>query len=358
MSILHIYDGNVYLAYGSNGKFKDFNWCGFPTGGIYALFKDLIAYKFNHQVVVFDNHSFKKDKCGYYKANRSGNSKVIAQSVFLQELLPKSGLQVFSKYGYEGDDLIYNIVENNYKNYDGIVIHTVDMDIAVNIDNSGKVKLSSPTTQSHDVNRSNYEYVVSKEYEVKFNTIVPFKIFMGDVSDNIPKVSSRCYELYNTYLAVLDMVIKKLNGKVNSRNYGSEEIFKVWFNAYKKNLTEEEIKIITMNKYLVYPSLLEEKLMCDSIMNQEEFVKLLNLTGMKKYLKGFNKTFVDLNSSEKKILFDYVDKYKKGFIAVDNGIDVREGIETEKTKNRLEGYASTDESVSKSVYTGSNLGSF
>lgn len=163
-----------------------------PTWGVYGFFKaifDLLKkIKPDAIAVTFDvsKRTFRKEKYEEYKANREAmpdNMKI--QMDLIKEGLEAFSIPVYTKEGFEADDVIGTISkqasELGHKTY----ILTGDQDSFQLIDKKGTVKVLIPSKGEL------VEYDWDKVFEklgIYPNQVIDYKALRGDTSDNIPGI--------------------------------------------------------------------------------------------------------------------------------------------------------------------------
>lgn len=149
----------------------------------------MLQRNYNQQVlVVFDvgkSHKKRIDK-EYKKRILTKEQKELRKTLFedydLMISLLNYVVPVFYKEGYEGDELIYNIIyayRYCFEKYPEFYIHTVDWDLLQLIDKKVKVVLID---SRRIVDEKNFKQVTKFEDTVDF---LLYKILAGDASDNI-----------------------------------------------------------------------------------------------------------------------------------------------------------------------------
>lgn len=169
-----------------------------PTWAVYGFFKaifDLLKQNNNLDdikpdsiAVAFDvsRKTFRLEKFEGYKANReSMPDSLRPQLGLIMEGLKAMNIPIYTKEGFEGDDIIGTISkkasELNHKTY----ILTGDRDSLQLVDKEGKVSVLIPS--KGEILTYNWDRVFEK-MEVYPNQVVDYKALCGDTSDNIPGV--------------------------------------------------------------------------------------------------------------------------------------------------------------------------
>ena len=186
-------------------------WCVF--GFFKAIFELLRNKSFNVDAiaVAFDvsHNTFRVEKYSEYKSNR----KAMPDPMRIQMDLIKQGLEVFkipvyTKEGYEADDVIGTISKKACDLGHNVLILTGDQDSFQLIDEQGCVKVILPS--KGELTTYDWDKVYEK-LEVYPNQIVDYKSLCGDSSDNIPgirgvgsKSAVRLLKEYGTLAGVLE----------------------------------------------------------------------------------------------------------------------------------------------------------
>lgn len=174
---------------------------------------------------------------GEYKGGRSKMPEAMFTAIAdCESILRQSGVSVFSKQGYEADDLIYACVKQAKKQYPGMPIDIVtnDADLLPLVDETVSVFLRSKKgTYAEDpkIEKSKYIQVTPRNYSdvvmglsaysgfaIPYNSILLYKLLRGDPSDNYRRKDiSKMFPptKYN------DMILRMMNDHVNF-----EEIFR------------------------------------------------------------------------------------------------------------------------------------
>lgn len=166
-----------------------------PTWAIFGFFKSIFDMLNNKGLVAPDNiavafdvsrHTFRLEKYDAYKANRETMPDALRpQLSLIMEGLKALNIPIYTKEGFEGDDIIGTISkkakEMGHKTY----ILTGDKDSLQLVDKEGFIKVLIPSKGEL------IEYDWEKVYEkmgVYPNQVIDYKALCGDTSDNIPGV--------------------------------------------------------------------------------------------------------------------------------------------------------------------------
>jgi len=195
-----------------------------PTWAVYGFFKaifDLLKQnnglgdiKPDSIAVAFDvsRHTFRLERYEGYKANRETMPDSLRPQLgLIMEGLKALNIPIYTKEGFEGDDIIGTISkkanELNHKTY----ILTGDRDAFQLIDKEGKTKVLIPS--KGEILIYGWQEVYEK-MDVYPDQIVDYKALCGDSSDNIPGVKGigpkTAAALLNEY-GTLDNIYKNID---------------------------------------------------------------------------------------------------------------------------------------------------
>jgi len=163
-----------------------------PTWAVYGFFKsifDLLSkIKPDSMAVAFDvgRQTFRVAEYSEYKANREAMPDSLrTQLGFICEGLKAFDIPIYTKEGFEADDVIGTIASRAcQKNYN-VLILTGDQDSFQLIDKEGCIKVLIPSKGEL------IEYDWERVYEklgVYPNQVIDYKGLRGDTSDNIPGI--------------------------------------------------------------------------------------------------------------------------------------------------------------------------
>ncbi|MBR2431243.1 DNA polymerase I [bacterium] len=163
-----------------------------PTWAVYGFFKaifDLLSkIKPDFIAVTFDvgRQTFRVEKYEEYKANREAMPDTLrCQIASIIEGLQAFDIPIYTKEGFEADDVIGTISKIASETGNNTLILTGDQDSFQLIDKEGFVKVLIPSKGEL------IEYNWDKVYEklgVYPNQVVDYKGLRGDTSDNIPGI--------------------------------------------------------------------------------------------------------------------------------------------------------------------------
>jgi len=189
MKKFFVIDGNTYIhrAYHALPPLSASN--GQQINAVYGFVKLLIKIKNNfvpdYIVVCFDypSKNFRYRIFKDYKANRNPlDETLISQMPIAKEAVEALAMAKIEMKGYEADDLIATIVENNKKIDVQTIIVTADKDIFQLIEEQNVLVWNDSKNVMYDVKK------VKQTYGVMPNQLIDVFALMGDVVDNIPGI--------------------------------------------------------------------------------------------------------------------------------------------------------------------------
>ena len=186
-----------------------------PTWAVYGFFKaifDLLAkIKPDSIAVTFDvsHHTFRTELFEDYKANRETMPDSLqTQMEFICKGLNAFDIPIYTKEGFEADDLIGTISARASERCDKTLILTGDQDAFQLVDKDGFVKVLIPS--QGELKEYGWTQVFDK-LGVYPNQVVDYKALRGDTSDNIPgirgigpKTAQQLLEKYGNLEGVLE----------------------------------------------------------------------------------------------------------------------------------------------------------
>lgn len=136
----------------------------------------------------------KQEMFSGYKANREHKESVRQMRDTAEYILNDCGFDVLYEDGYEADDFIFSVVQENKNAYDHIYIYTGDSDLYFLV--SDNVTILPSSSRAKEVNMQNYTYTAggSKREYVPYNMNTFYKILYGDTSDGIPPLPKNIAE--------------------------------------------------------------------------------------------------------------------------------------------------------------------
>lgn len=179
-----------YALERTNMKTKD----GIPTWAVYGFFKAIFDLLKNNELlpdaigVAFDvsHHTFRTEKYEEYKANREAMPDPMRiQMGLIYEGLKAFNIPIYTKEGFEADDVIGTISKRACELGHKVYILTGDQDSFQLIEKDGCVKVIIPSKGEL------IEYDWDRVYQklgVYPDQIIDYKALRGDTSDNIPGI--------------------------------------------------------------------------------------------------------------------------------------------------------------------------
>lgn len=321
---LAIYDVSPFIYIGNNvkGPYAE-KMYGFPMNGVYYLLKHLSydLYMNRDIVLCFDSRSFRKDLIKKYKSHRIPNPEIFAQIDMLFDYLSKCGIVCHKEYGYEADDLIYNVVEANKNLYPEVIIYGVDYDLAHNI--CSNVRFDSISSQVVSVDKKNFTRAMVKDEVILYNTITPYKVFCGDKSDGIAPFKTEeytGYALYQAYVSNMTQALEIDKG-IQLRD---KQVLDVFLEHIKDIFTGEEFKELKTRLEIFYPAKIESEIFQEVShrfnINMVSFLKFLSTINDSKSLKTLSEKHKGPSEEVKTDLLRRGRELNTGEYAVDRNI--------------------------------------
>lgn len=213
MAKLVLIDGNAILHRAYHALPLLTTKDGEPINAVYGLISSLLRIIQDHEpthiTVCFDRKepTFRQEVFEDYQAHRPEMDEDLAdQFDYAKKVLKAFGIPIYSKAGFEADDVIGTLARQAEKDMDEILIVTGDQDILQLI--NGKVKVFLP---SRGVIKG--KVYGKKEVEEKLGIppekVIDYKALVGDPSDNYPgvkgigpKTAEKLLEEYETFEGV------------------------------------------------------------------------------------------------------------------------------------------------------------
>lgn len=198
---------------------------GEQTGAIYGflliLFKAIKDLQANYIVACFDTKkpTFRHEKFKEYKAHRPKTpNEILLQLPKIKEVLEKLKIPIFTKEGFEADDLIATITTTAKNQSDNLEIYILSGDL----DN---LQLVDKITKVYTLGKGVKDTVVYDEdkvfgrFGVKPLQMIDFKALSGDSADNISGVpgigKKTAAELINKFDSVKNLYSEISQGMAN-----------------------------------------------------------------------------------------------------------------------------------------------
>jgi DNA polymerase-1 len=200
---------------------------GEPINAVYGLVSMLLRIiqdlEPTHIAIAFDRKepTFRKEVFKAYQAHRPEMDEDLAgQFDYARRFLDAVGIPIFSKAGYEADDVIGTIVDQAQKNMEEIIIVTGDQDILQLV--NGKVRVFLPSRGVVQGKVYDKEDVVEK-LGITPEQVIDYKALVGDPSDNYPgvkgigpKTAEKLLKEYKTFEGVYKN-IDKIEGNLKEK---------------------------------------------------------------------------------------------------------------------------------------------
>ena len=167
---------------------------GQPTWAVYGFFKAIFDLLKNQKIktdaiaVTFDvsHHTFRVEKYENYKSNREQMPDTMrSQMDLIYDGLKAFNIPIYTKEGYEADDVIGTISREACELGHKVLILTGDQDAFQLIDKEGCVKVIIPS--KGELKEYDWDAVFEK-LGVYPNQIIDYKALRGDTSDCIPGI--------------------------------------------------------------------------------------------------------------------------------------------------------------------------
>ena len=274
---------------------------------------DYIAVAFDENAPTFRHKLYKE-----YKAQRKPMPEELKEQVpYVKEILTAMGINIFSKVGYEADDILGSLANKfSSKNVEAVIL-SGDKDMLQLATDDIKIRLAKTVKSNSDI----YPYYakdVEKEYNMTPTEFIDLKAIMGDPSDNIPGIKGvgriTANDLISKYKSI-DNIYKHLDeikkpSIVKAFTEGKEDaaLFKVLVTIVKDvdlDVKLDELKIVDMFNSSAY--------------------KVAEKYELKSLYKKFGKAKTISKSSKA------ADTMLEGFTSLDNSVD---GIEKSSDKNK------------------------
>lgn len=179
-----------YALERTNMQTKD----GTPTWAVYGFFKAIFDLLKNEELspdsigVAFDvsHHTFRTEKYVEYKANREAMPDPMRiQMGLIYDGLKAFNIPIYTKEGFEADDVIGTISKRACELGHKVYILTGDQDSFQLIQKNGCIKVIIPS--KGELKEYDWDAVYEK-LGVYPNQIIDYKALRGDTSDNIPGI--------------------------------------------------------------------------------------------------------------------------------------------------------------------------
>lgn len=353
---LNIYDVSSMLYAGElakPGSNNAFNFAGgsksvdgMPIGGIRHVLRSVMLdlYQGAGVVLVFDSPTDKKKLFANYKGTRQPNPKVHIQQLMLLDVVKRLGIPYMKADTYEADDLVHAAVlkYNNYAN--NINIYSGDTDLAANLIRD-RITLVGTASIYPTFDSSNYEMNIRSGCNIPYNSVLPYYLFFGKPSNNVPAFSDKAtnLSLFNQYIEYCE------KNHINRGHWSDKGIFSGWLLSCLEDgsLPAETInKIFDRIGYIFpkdYEGELPEKFISIADVNRNDLGFFLKVFNMDSLLQKFNMDEIAVSPRTPEMIQyirQYRETYQNGCLAVDNDISPDTSIFSSSVS--IEGAVSTD----------------
>ena len=254
-------------------------------GFLNILFRTLDDEKPKYIAVAFDENAptFRHKMYKEYKAQRKPMPDELKEQVpYVKEILNAMGINIFSKVGFEADDILGSLAYKFSSDKVEAVILSGDKDMLQLATDDIKIRLVKTVKSSSDI----YPYYakdVEKEYKMTPKEFIDLKALMGDPSDNIKGLKGigkiTANDLIVKYKSI-DNIYKNLD------EIKKPSIVKSF--SESKDEIEMLLKLVTIVTDVDIDATLE-KLIINNIYNDSAF-KIIEKYELKSLYKKFGKS--------------------------------------------------------------------
>lgn len=306
---------------------------GLPIGGIReVLTRTFTKLRDQYPVVwAFDSRNSRKELSTEYKSSRVFSADIAIQTEILKDVGRKLDIPCLYADGFEADEIIYKIVNDNIDDYYTMDIISSDKgDLAGCIRTEG-IRIVGATAGAPTISKDNYELSIRAGVPIKYNSVLPFNVFCGKPSNNLGVLhlpsKRKAGELY---LDFLDFCKEK---SVKPSYFSSFDVMKVWIATRFKSgmLTREDAECILGRCQLCYPREIPD-LNCKihqysyTSLNENSVIEVLKMfqmgnlarfLGIKAIVSG-----AELSRADKTYLWRFKSLYEEGVFHVDNDLSL------------------------------------
>ncbi len=288
-------------------------------GFLNILFRTLDEEKPDYIAVAFDENAptFRHKLYKEYKGQRKPMPIELKEQVpFVKEMLTAMGISIFSKVGYEADDILGSLATKLSSSKLEAVILSGDKDMLQLATDNIKIRLVKTVKSNSDI----YPYYakdVEKEYNMTPDEFIDLKAIMGDPSDNIPGIKGvgkiTANDLITKYKSIdniykhIDEIKKPSIVKAFTESREDAALFKVLVTIVKD--VDLDVKL--------------QDLKINDIFNKDSF-KVAEKYELKSIYKKFGKAKTSSKTSK------VANAMLEGFSSIDNSVD---DIEKNDTRN-------------------------
>lgn len=302
-------------------------------GFINILIKTLKDEEPKYIAVAFDENAktFRHELYSDYKGQRHPMPDELKEQVpYIKEILTSMGIKIFSKVGYEADDVLGSLAYKFSSNDIEAVILSGDKDMLQLATNNIKIRLVKSTKANTDI-YPYYDDDVKKEYGLSPKEYIELKALMGDPSDNIKgfkgigKITAN--DLIIKYKSI-DNIYKHLD------EIKKPSIVKS-FNECKNDVATL-IKLVTIVTNLDFKIDLEE-LKINNLFNEEAYSIVVRKYGLKSLTAKFGKIKNDISENKEPLVKkqNKVQKKSSDSLVLDTILKIDDEIDKAREDNSL-----------------------
>lgn len=244
------------VIYGGHAGMSGNRVRGFPVGGLRKLFGIINAgLSSSDFALCFDGGNIiKKELLPTYKAGRVPDYSVLAQVDLAKELLANCGIDFYFDPQYEADDFVYSLCRelSLLNSTEETVIYTDDRDLACCITDCNSIR--NVTSNGICLSMTNYVERVVRGQNTPYNTILLWKTFHGDNSDNYKSLNilGLTYELLaKDFVEAIDPLIA--DGSATQMFYADYDVFTVLVKRYESIISASDRELLLRQARIAYP---------------------------------------------------------------------------------------------------------
>lgn len=249
-----VIDVSSVIYGGHNGNDRRIR--GFPVGGIRKLFGIINAglSQFDFALCFDGGEILKKELLPTYKAGRVPDYSVLAQIDLAKELLTECEIPFYHDPKYEADDFVFSICSELLMlgDEEDIVIYSDDRDLSCCV--TDQISIRNVTSNGICITRSNYQDRVVSGRTIPYNTILLWKLFHGDASDNYKalKIPGLTFEnVAHFFVSQIEPLISPTG--FTPLAFAEYYIFEILSKEYASLISEEEMQRFLAQARIAYP---------------------------------------------------------------------------------------------------------
>lgn len=249
-----VIDVSSVIYAGHNGSERRIR--GFPIGGIRKLLGIINAgLSQSDFALCFDGGDIlKKELLPTYKAGRVPDYSVMAQIDLLKELLTSCEIPFYCEGRYEADDFVYSVCSEltMLGDPENVVIYTDDRDLSCCV--TDQISIRNVSTNGVCITRQSYQDRVVRGRVIPYNSVLLWKIFHGDPSDNYKAlhITGLTFESFShTFLTMLEPLIGPEG--FSQMAYADYEVFNIIAKEFESLLSPEDMEALKAQARIAYP---------------------------------------------------------------------------------------------------------